>query len=96
MWISIVTYSVETVKTNTSNNLAILRDIQLKEQEMTDRGLGGDLLPGYENSTDIAAGSDNTFVEIKRGWHTQEAAETFVNYVLSTSDGIATAVVEPA
>jgi hypothetical protein len=93
MWISVLTYSVQAVKAN-SANLIILRDIQIKAQEMIDNGLGGDLMPGYENATSITANSDQTSVEIKRGWHTQEAAETFINYVLSISDGMATAKIE--
>jgi hypothetical protein len=93
MWISVVTYSVEAVRTN-SANLNILRDIQIKAQEMIDNGLGGDLMPGYENAANITANTDQTSVEVKRGWHTQEAAETFVNYVLSNSDGVATGQVE--
>ncbi len=93
MWISVLTYSIEAIKSNTSN-LIILKDIQTKAQEMVNEGLGGDLMPGYENAASITANSDQPFVELKRGWNTQEAAETFVNYVLSNSDGIATAVIE--
>jgi hypothetical protein len=93
MWISVITYSVDTIKANPSN-LAILNDIQAKASLLSSAGLGGDLMPGYENSTNIDQRIDQEFVVIKRTWNTQEAAETFINYVNSVGKGISTAEIE--
>jgi hypothetical protein len=94
MWISVTTLSIDAIERDPFN-LDILKNIQIKINSMAEAGLGGKLMPGYENATNIFNGNLNQkFVVVKRSWNTQEAAETFINYINSVSNGMVTAEIE--